>query len=120
VISERDEFHLDYVLDSIDLIARYTSGDKRRFEDETVIQDAVLRRLETLADAAAKLPATLKDRHPEIPWRAVQDFRNVAAHAYTEMDLEVVWQIVVNDLPTLREAVAEELRAARRGRPADR
>jgi uncharacterized protein with HEPN domain len=65
---------------------------------------------------AGKLPASLKDRHPEIPWRAIQGFRNVAAHAYTGIDLEVVWQIVADDLPPLRELAASELAAAQRGR----
>ena len=120
MISERDELHLACILDSIELIGGYVAGDKRRFEQETVVQDAVLRRLETLADAAGKLPPTPRNRHPEIPWRAVQDFHNVAAPAYTGIDLEVVWQIVVSDLPPLRKVVAGELRAARRGRQADR
>jgi uncharacterized protein with HEPN domain len=113
VISERDELHLGYITESIDLIGQYTAGGKAVFEQEVLVQDAVLRRWETLADAAAKLPQPLKARHPEIPWRDVQDFRNVAAHAYTEIDLEVVWRIVMDDLPPLRLAVEQELHAAR-------
>ena len=44
------------------------------------------------------LPQALKDRHPQIPWRDVQDFRNVAAHAYTGIDLDIVWRIVAGEL----------------------
>jgi uncharacterized protein with HEPN domain len=59
VISERDELHLTYILDSIDLVERYTGGDKRRFEQETVVQDAVLRRVET---AGGCPPASCRPR----------------------------------------------------------
>jgi uncharacterized protein with HEPN domain len=114
VITARDEVHLAYIAESIELIEHYTAGGKRVFEEETIVQDGVLRRLETLADAASKLPQQVKDRHPEIPWRDVQDFRNVAAHGYTEIDFEVVWRIVVDDLPPLLRAVQDELRAVGR------
>jgi uncharacterized protein with HEPN domain len=114
VITARDEVHLEYIAESIDLIERYTAGGKRVFEEEVLVQDAVLRRLETLADATGQLPREVKDRHPEIPWRDVRDFRNVAAHGYTDMDFEIVWRIVVEDLPPLRQAVREELRAVER------
>jgi uncharacterized protein with HEPN domain len=47
------------------------------------VQDAVLGRLEILADATAQLSTELKGRHGEIPWREVYGFRNIAAHAYS-------------------------------------
>ena len=56
MITARDEVHLAYIAESIDLIERYTAGGKRVFEEETMVQDSVLRRLETLPDAASKLP----------------------------------------------------------------
>ncbi len=120
MISARDRLHLAYIAESIELIGRYTAGGKPTFEQEVLVQDAVLRRLETLADAAGKLPQPIRDRHPEIPWRDVQDFRNVAAHAYTEIDLEVVWRIVVDDLPLLRLAVEQELREVEHAHEVDR
>ncbi len=84
-----------------------------------MVQDAVLRRLETLADAASRLPDDLKGRHPDIPWREVQSFRNVAAHDYTGIDLDIVWRIIVDDLPPLGSAVKEELRAVQHAREVD-
>lgn len=68
-----------------------------------------LRRLEILADATAQLSPELKDRHRDIPWREVYGFRNIAAHAYLDIDLERVWEIVTDHLPPLRTAVEEEL-----------
>jgi hypothetical protein len=84
-----------------------------------MVQDAVLRRMETLADAAARLSSELRDRHPEIPWRLISDFRNVLAHAYTDVRLEVVWQVIVRDLPPLARVVSEEIPGIFRTRPSE-
>lgn len=76
-------------------------------------RDAILWRLQTLADAAAnKLPNEVRSRHPEIPWPLISGFRNVAAHAYMDVRLSQVAAIIEDDLPTLRHVVEEEL-----GRP---
>jgi uncharacterized protein with HEPN domain len=79
------------------------------FEDART-QDAVLRRLETLSDAARHLSADLKCRHQHIPWRQIADFRNVLAHGYTDINIERVWQVIVEDLPQLK-AVTDAERA---------
>jgi uncharacterized protein with HEPN domain len=73
------------------------------------VQDAVLWRLETLAEARGKLSQAVKDRHSEIRWRAIYGFRNIAAHGYLELHLDRVWEIIEDHLPTLKAVVAEEL-----------
>jgi uncharacterized protein with HEPN domain len=106
---EREQDRLRYVRSSIALVEQYTSGGRDAFLREPMVQDAVLRRLETLADATGKLSEALKARHPEIAWRQVTGFRNVAAHAYETLDLRRVWEIVENYLPALKVAVASEI-----------
>ena len=71
------------------------------------------------ARTAPTLPGDVKGRHSEIPWREVQGFRNVAAPAYTGIDLDVVWRIAVEDLPPLARAVDAELRAVEPARQVD-
>lgn len=107
--AERDEDLLRYIADSIALIAQYTSGGEEAFLREPMVQDAVLRRLETLADAARQLSGQVTARHPEIPWRAIYGFRNVAAHGYLGLDMARVWTTVQDYLPALHTVVAEEL-----------
>jgi len=77
---ERDQDLLRYIQESSGRIEQYTSGGRAAFLSDRMVQDAVLRRLETLAEAANRLSAELKVRHPGIPWRAIHGFRNVAAH----------------------------------------
>ena len=52
-----------------------------------------------------------------MPWRAIAGFRNVLAHDYLEIDLEVVWSVVEQDLPKLAAAVDRMVRVARTGQP---
>jgi uncharacterized protein with HEPN domain len=105
----RERARLQYIRQSIARIEQYTRGGRRAFLSEAIVQDAVLRRLETLADAISKLSDTLKARHPTIPWRQVSGFRNIAAHAYEEIDLTRVWEIVEDYVPTLKSVVDWEL-----------
>jgi uncharacterized protein with HEPN domain len=106
---ERERERLRYIAQSIARIEQYTLGSRDVFLSEGIVQDAVLRRLETLADATSKLSDALKARHPEIPWREVYGFRNVAAHAYEHLDFSRVWEILEDHLPALKTVVHEEL-----------
>jgi len=108
--SERDLDLLSYIEESLALIEQYSQGGREVFFREQIIQDAILRRLETLADAAHRLSQPLKQRHPTVPWREIYGFRNVAAHGYLELRIEVAWETIETGLPGLKLVVAEELR----------
>ena len=107
--TERDEALLLYIQESITRVAEYTRGSRDAFFNESVTQDAVLRRMETLADAASRLSGELKARHPDVRWRAIYGFRNVAAHDYLGLRLDQTWETIELHLPSLKEAVDEEL-----------
>ena len=106
---DREQERLRYIRDNIARIEQYTRGSRVVFQQEAVVQDAVLRRLETLADASSKLSDALKRRHPEVQWREVYGFRNIAAHAYEVIKLDRVWEIVETHLPPLKRVVEAEL-----------
>ncbi len=110
-----DSAYLRHIGESIALIQGYladASGvlSELAFNDDPRTQDAVLRRMETLADAASHLSDEIKGRHPTMPWRQIAAFRNVLAHAYVDVRLDRVWEAIVHDLPQLRAIVADELR----------
>jgi uncharacterized protein with HEPN domain len=109
VTDERDRRYLDHIAESIRLIGEYLGAGREALFKDQQVQDAVLRRLETLAHASGQLSEALKGRHPDIPWREVYGFRNIAAHAYLDIDLERVWEIITDHLPALRAAVDSEL-----------
>jgi uncharacterized protein with HEPN domain len=107
---DRERRHLAYILTAIDLIERRTQGGREAFLADVDIQDAVLWRLETLAEATNRLTPELKARHPEVRWRAIYGFRNIAAHGYLDLQIDRVWEIIEVHLATLRAIVDEELR----------
>lgn len=110
--TERDIQRLNYIRDSIERVETYTRNDRGRLLHDDLVQDAVLRRLETLADATSKLPGEMRERHPEVDWYKVRGFRNVAAHMYENIDMLRIWDIVENYLPALKVAIEAELHNA--------
>jgi uncharacterized protein with HEPN domain len=109
VTDERDRRYLGYIREAIELIEARTRTGRDAFLSNIDVQDAVLWRLQTLAEATGKISAELKARHLEIRWRAVYGFRNIAAHAYLDLQLDRVWEIVELHLPALRRESTRSL-----------
>jgi uncharacterized protein with HEPN domain len=70
-----------------------------------LIQDAVLRNLQTLAESTQRLSENFKGKHPEVDWYKISGFRNVLVHDYLGVDLEMVWKITERDLPNLKRSI---------------
>lgn len=104
-----DRRNLEYVLHSIELIRARTASGRSTFVDDVDVQDAVLWRLQTLAEATSKLSDALRERHPSINWRAIHGFRNVVAHWYLKLRLGLVWEIIEVHLAHLYEVTKAEL-----------
>jgi Uncharacterized conserved protein, COG2361 len=67
--------------------------------------DAVVRNLEIIGEAARQIPSEVRERYPEVPWRRVIGLRNVVVHEYFAVDVEIVWTVVRQSLPELKEAL---------------
>jgi uncharacterized protein with HEPN domain len=83
------------------------------FEKDTRTQDAVIRSLEIIGEAANKARSADPDfaaQASDVPWDVMYGMRNRIVHDYFEVDLEVVWQTVTNDLPQLRQQIVSLLR----------
>lgn len=74
-----------------------------------MIQDAVLRNLQTLAESTQHLNEDLKANHPEIDWRGISGFRNILVHQYLSVNPLRVWNVIEQHLPPLSETVAKML-----------
>jgi uncharacterized protein with HEPN domain len=98
---EADRVLLAHMLDCLQRISEYTGQDRARFEGSRLVQDAVIRNLQTLAESSQRLSANIKGTEVEIPWRELSGFRNVIVHDYLGIDLDAVWLVVAQDLPPL-------------------
>ena len=86
-------------------IQEYTGVERARFDGSRLVQDAVIRNLQTLAESSQRLSSEIKASEPHVPWRDLAGFRNVIVHGYLGIDLQAVWLVVAQDLPALAEAV---------------
>ena len=100
-----DRLYLIHVGECIDRIEQYTAGGEADFKTSTLIQDAVLRNLQTLAESSQHVSDPLKTSHPDVPWRDIAGFRNVLVHQYLGVDLDYVWRVVEYDVPILKKRV---------------
>ena len=76
----------------------------------TLIQDAVLRNLQTIGQSVGRLSEALRVAHPEIDWRSIIGLRNVLVHDYLGINLERIWNIIERDVPDLQRTVEAILR----------
>lgn len=106
-MSKRDaRLLLQDMLESLEKIERYTAGlTFERFAQDDRTVDAVVCNLEVIGEAARQIPSEVRERYPEVPWRRVIGLRNVVVHEYFAVDVEIVWTVVRQSLPELKEAL---------------
>jgi uncharacterized protein with HEPN domain len=104
-----DRLYLEHILDSINAIETYIVAGEETFLRERMIQDAVIRNFEIIGEAANRLTPELRATAP-IPWKRIIAFRNRLIHAYWGVDLFLVWDVVQNELPSLKSEAERLLR----------
>ena len=108
VTPKADRIYLEHILECVALIQDYTRNSKMEFMASALVQDAVLRRLQTMAESTQRLSEELKAKAPGVDWRALAGFRNVLVHEYLGgIALEQVWGAIERDLSGLETAVRE-------------
>ncbi len=102
--------YLDDMLEAIDLVKQYCLGvSEESFSRDTKLQDAVIRRLSIIGEAANRLPDDARSLAPGIPWKTIIGFRNVVIHEYAGVHMGRVWEIVQRELPVLKKQLADLL-----------
>ncbi len=99
-----DRVYLAHILRCVERIEAYTVEGREGFMASDLIQDGVLRNLQTLAESSQRLADRVKARHPEVDWRSLSGFRNVLAHDYLGVDLDQIYRAVERDVPGLKQA----------------
>lgn len=94
---------LEDILESIEKIEEYTANiDEDDFYENSIIQDAVLRRLEIIGEAVKNILDDFREKYPDIPWKQIAGMRDVLIHAYFGVSLRRVWKVVEEDIQDLK------------------
>lgn len=97
-----DKAHLIDILEAAKLAIGYVTGKSHEdFVSDSQCQDAVIRRVEIIGEAARRVSADTRTKHSELPWDSMMGMRNILIHEYDEVDFDVVWETVQRDLPSL-------------------
>ena len=105
-----DKIRLLHILQAIDYVDEFLQGRlKESLYDEPMFRFAVERQLEIIGEAANHLSEALKELSLETEWRKIVAFRNFVAHEYFGIDLELLWDVVTQKLPPLKQTVEQLL-----------
>ncbi len=97
---------LEHILESIKDIESYSEGiSKNKFFANKQLQDAIIRRIEIIGEAAKNISDDVKKRYPDVSWNEVVGTRDIFIHHYFGVDLEIVWNIMKIDLPDLKKKI---------------
>lgn len=102
--------YIEDMLESIEHISNYLEDKSEvQFSQNLELQDAIVRRLGIIGEAATRLTADIRKKAPNIPWKSVIGLRNIVIHEYAKISLNKVWDVVKNDLPSLKKELEKLL-----------
>ena len=97
--------YLDDILEAIDKIRDYTSRmDYTAFSKDAKTQDAVIRNLEIIGEAAGRLQGAIRAESPDIEWRKIVGLRNILIHEYFGVSLPLIWDVIQSKLDPLESS----------------
>jgi len=104
------QLFIEDILESIGLIERYvTHMDFDNFKNDRKTVDAVVRNFEIIGEASKYVPETIKTKYHEIDWQAIIGLRNRITHEYFGISLSILWHIIKEELPKLRNQMKDIL-----------
>ena len=95
------------------LVRQSKALTRETFLGDETLQRAFVRSLEVIGEATKRLPADLRQKYPNINWRAISGMRDRLIHAYFGVDYDIVWDVATNQAKDLLDQVEQILKAER-------
>ena len=91
------------ILEAMERIERFVGeATFEAFVQDDLLTSAVVRQREVIGEATQNIPAAVRKRYPDVPWSSMARMRDRLSHGYWEVDYEIVWKVVREELPALR------------------
>ena len=104
-----DRLYLHQLLERCHRITRFIAPGRQAFMESEALQDAVIRNVEVIGEAAKRVTAATRARLPELDWKAICGMRDVLIHDYIGVDLDEVWNVASSRIPGLQTALQQFL-----------
>ncbi|MDD5650500.1 MAG: DUF86 domain-containing protein [Candidatus Nanoarchaeia archaeon] len=97
---------IEHILNSINDINTFTSKiSKKEFSENKEKLNAVIRSLEIIGEAVKNIPIPFREKYSEIPWKNIAGLRDVIIHQYFDIDLDVIWVTIKEEIPKLEKQI---------------
>lgn len=100
--------YLRHMLDEIDYLEKVCPGlDQKCFSNDETLKRSFVRSIEIIGEAAKKLPKDFRAKHDNVPWKRIAGMRDRLIHDYFGVDYAIVWDVVKNKLPELKQQIMD-------------
>ena len=104
-MSDVDRERLLDIVESIDKILEYAPATRPELDTDSRTLDAIARRLGIIGEAANGISAGLRHQHEDVPWRRIIGMRHIIVHDYGNLDRDIVWTVIEQELRPLRASI---------------
>jgi uncharacterized protein with HEPN domain len=106
-----DSIFLKHILESLDAINEFSKGMKiEELHANRLKKSAIVRELEIIGEASNNISKELKSKENQIPWKEMSATRNIIAHKYFGVDIEIIFGIIKKDLPKLKKQISKAIK----------
>ena len=102
------KLYLEDIIENIERIEKsIIKIDKSKFLKDEMLQDATIRRLEVIGEATKNIPETIRRKYSHIEWKKIAGIRDIIIHAYFQLDLDSIWEVITNKIADLKKHIKE-------------
>jgi uncharacterized protein with HEPN domain len=102
----RDSASLLDIVRAGQLVLQFAQGvDREQLASDILRQSAILYQISIMGEATKRLSREFREQHPEVPWDDVAGMRDIIAHQYDRVDLDIVWQVIQRNIPELLDMI---------------